>query len=64
MTSLLGKAHLMDLVLAITIFEGLLLAAYHHRTGLPHGKIHAELRRRCGGAPTARRSRASRRSRC
>ena len=33
MTSLLGQAHLMDLVLAITIFEGLLLAAYHHRTG-------------------------------
>lgn len=33
MSSLLGQAHLMDLVLAITIFEGLLLAAYHHRTG-------------------------------
>src|SRR5207249_11027985 len=26
-----------------------LVAAHHHRTGLPHGKIHAELRRRCGG---------------
>lgn len=30
-----------------------LVAAYHHRTGLPHGKIHAELRRRCGGPPSA-----------
>src|SRR5262249_19248965 len=25
-----------------------LVAAHHHRTGLPHGKIHAELRRLCG----------------
>jgi len=33
MTSLLGQAHLMDWVLAITIFEGLLLATYHRRTG-------------------------------
>jgi superfamily II DNA or RNA helicase len=30
-----------------------LVAAHHHRTGLPHGKIHAELRRRCGGPPSA-----------
>ena len=30
-----------------------LVAAQHHRTGLPHGKIHAELRRRCGGPPSA-----------
>src|SRR5690606_15177552 len=30
-----------------------LVAAYHHRTGLPHGNIHAELRRRCGGPPSA-----------
>src|SRR5256714_200306 len=30
-----------------------LLAAHHHRTGLPHGKIHAELRRLCGGPPSA-----------
>ncbi|WP_434743347.1 DEAD/DEAH box helicase [Micromonospora sp. SH-82] len=30
-----------------------LVAARHHRTGLPHGKIHAELRRRCGGPPSA-----------
>ena len=28
-------------------------AAHHHRTGLPHGKIHAELRRLCGGPPSA-----------
>ncbi|NJC68368.1 DEAD/DEAH box helicase [Planosporangium thailandense] len=30
-----------------------LVNAHHHRTGLPHGKIHAELRRRCGGPPSA-----------
>ncbi|HWH00897.1 MAG TPA: DEAD/DEAH box helicase [Pilimelia sp.] len=30
-----------------------LVAAHHHRTNLPHGKIHAELRRRCGGPPSA-----------
>jgi hypothetical protein len=30
-----------------------LVAAHHHRTGLPHGKIHAELRRRCGGPASA-----------
>jgi hypothetical protein len=30
-----------------------LVAAYHHRTGRPHGAIHAELRRSCGGPPTA-----------
>jgi hypothetical protein len=26
-----------------------LIAAWHHRTGQPHGAIHAELRRTCGG---------------
>jgi superfamily II DNA or RNA helicase len=26
-----------------------LIAAWHHRTGQPHGTIHAELRRACGG---------------
>ncbi len=30
-----------------------LVAAHHHRTNLPHGKIHAELRRLCGGPPSA-----------
>lgn len=30
-----------------------LVAAHHHRTMLPHGKIHAELRRICGGPPSA-----------
>lgn len=30
-----------------------LVAAHHHRTGLPHGKIHAELRSKCGGPPSA-----------
>ncbi len=30
-----------------------LVAAHHHRTALPHGKIHAELRRLCGGPPSA-----------
>ena len=28
-----------------------LIAAWHHRTGQPHGTIHAELRRTCGGPP-------------
>ncbi|MGE5289156.1 MAG: DEAD/DEAH box helicase [Micromonosporaceae bacterium] len=28
-----------------------LVAARHHRTGQPHGVIHAELRRACGGPP-------------
>jgi len=30
-----------------------LVAAHHLRTGVPHGKIHAELRRLCGGPPSA-----------
>ena len=30
-----------------------LVAARHHRTGQPHGAIHNELRRQCGGPPTA-----------
>jgi superfamily II DNA or RNA helicase len=30
-----------------------LVAMYHHRTNKPHGKIHGELRRYCGGPPTA-----------
>jgi len=30
-----------------------LVAAHHHRTGRPHGTIHSELRRACGGPPTA-----------
>ncbi len=30
-----------------------LIAAWHHRTGQPHGAIHAELRRACGGPPQA-----------
>ncbi len=30
-----------------------LVAAEHHRTGRPHGQIHAELRRVCGGPPSA-----------
>ncbi|MBA3490320.1 MAG: DEAD/DEAH box helicase [Longispora sp.] len=29
-----------------------LVGAHHHRTNLPHGKIHAELRRLCGGPPS------------
>ena len=28
-----------------------LIAAWHHRTGRPHGAIHAELRRSCGAPP-------------
>jgi superfamily II DNA or RNA helicase len=30
-----------------------LVATRHHRTEIPHGKIHAELRRLCGGPPSA-----------
>jgi superfamily II DNA or RNA helicase len=30
-----------------------LVAAHHHRTGTAYGKIHAELRRLCGGPPSA-----------
>jgi superfamily II DNA or RNA helicase len=30
-----------------------LVAAHHHRTGRPHGMIHSELRKACGGPPTA-----------
>ena len=30
-----------------------LVGATHHRTGKPHGVIHAELRTACGGPPTA-----------
>ena len=30
-----------------------LVSATHHRTGRPHGWIHNELRRRCGGPPIA-----------
>ncbi|MFR9750322.1 DEAD/DEAH box helicase [Nocardia sp. 004] len=30
-----------------------LVAMHHHRTGRPHGVIHGELRRECGGPPTA-----------
>lgn len=31
----------------------MLVSAHHHRTEVPHGKIHAELRRLCGGPPSA-----------
>lgn len=30
-----------------------LVTMYHHRTGKPHPMIHSELRRTCGGPPTA-----------
>jgi superfamily II DNA or RNA helicase len=30
-----------------------LVTMYHHRTGKPHGVVHAELRRACGGPPVA-----------
>jgi superfamily II DNA or RNA helicase len=30
-----------------------LVGVHHHRTGIPHGKIHAELRRICGGPASA-----------
>jgi superfamily II DNA or RNA helicase len=40
-----------------------LVGAWHHQTGLPHGVIHADLRRSCGGPPTAQASAAQLRSR-
>jgi hypothetical protein len=33
-----------------------LVGAWHHRTGQPHGVIHTELRRACGGPPIAQAS--------
>jgi hypothetical protein len=30
-----------------------LVAAYHHQSGKPHGVVHNELRRVCGGPPSA-----------
>ena len=30
-----------------------LVGAWHHRTGKPHGAVHAELRSSCGGPPSA-----------
>ncbi|MGH8968670.1 MAG: DEAD/DEAH box helicase [Actinomycetes bacterium] len=30
-----------------------LVGAWHHRTGVPHGAVHAELRQVCGGPPAA-----------
>ena len=44
---------------AFEVLQGLrkelngLVGAWHHRTGKPHGVIHAELRTACGGPPTA-----------
>ena len=33
-----------------------LVGAWHHRTGLPHGAVHTELRQACGGPPAAQAS--------
>ena len=44
---------------AFEVLQGLkkelngLVGAWHHRTGQPHGAIHAQLRKECGGPPTA-----------
>ncbi len=40
-----------------------LVAAWHHRTGQPHGAIHAELRRLCGGPALAQATAAQVRAR-
>jgi superfamily II DNA or RNA helicase len=40
-----------------------LVGAWHHRTGLPHGVIHSDLRRSCGGPPAAQATAAELRSR-
>jgi superfamily II DNA or RNA helicase len=39
------------------------VAAHHHRTSKPHGMIHAELRRLCGGPPAAQATEAQLRDR-
>ncbi len=39
------------------------VAAHHHRTAKPHGMIHAELRRICGGPPAAQATEAQLRER-
>ncbi|HEX7188980.1 MAG TPA: DEAD/DEAH box helicase [Actinomycetes bacterium] len=33
-----------------------LVGAWHHRTGVPHGAVHTELRQTCGGPPAAQAS--------
>ena len=33
-----------------------LVGAWHHRTGIPHGAVHTELRQACGGPPAAQAS--------
>ena len=40
-------------ILAISLELNGLVAAWHHRTDLPHGVVHASLRSACGGPPTA-----------
>jgi len=35
-----------------------LVGAWHHRTGVPHGAIHTELRQACGGPLAAQASAA------
>jgi hypothetical protein len=40
-----------------------LVGAWHHQSGLPHGVIHNELRRSCGGPPAAQASAAELRAR-
>jgi hypothetical protein len=35
-----------------------LVGAWFHRTGIPHGAVHAELRQACGGPPAAQASAA------
>ncbi len=49
-------------VTAYRVLQGLrkelngLVGAWHHRTGKPHGSVHAELRSACGGPPSAQAS--------
>jgi len=40
-----------------------LVGAWHHQSGLPHGVIHNDLRRSCGGPPAAQASAAELKSR-
>jgi hypothetical protein len=40
-----------------------LVGAWHHQSGLPHGVIHNDLRRSCGGPPAAQASAAELRAR-
>jgi hypothetical protein len=48
-----GSAGVRERLIALRKELNALVALHHHRTGKSHGIIHSELRRSCGGPPTA-----------